>query len=55
MTKCISKKTSRFSVLVLAVLVAFVIMPAVGYGAQKTHKEMKLTMATYFPVNYPYT
>jgi len=54
MTECISKKTGRFSVLFLVLLVAFVIMPAVSYGAQK-HKEMKLTMATYFPVNYPYT
>ena len=53
MTKSISKKAGRFSVLVLTLLVAFVIMPATGYGAQK-HKEMKLTMAAYFPVGYPY-
>jgi len=53
MTECISKKTGRFSVLFLVLLVAFVIMPAVSYGAQK-HKEMKLIMASYFPVGYPY-
>ena len=52
MTKSISKKAGRFSVLALAVLVAFVIMPAVSYGAQ-THKEMKLTVASYIPVGYP--
>ena len=54
MTKSISNKAGRFSVLVLALLVAFVIMPAVGYGAQKAHKEMKLTLASYIPVGYPY-
>jgi TRAP-type C4-dicarboxylate transport system substrate-binding protein len=49
-----SKRAGRFSVLALAVLVAFVIMPVVSYGGQKTHKEMKLTMAAYIPVGYPY-
>ena len=51
--KGISKKTGRFSVLFLAVLVVFVIMPAVSHGAQK-HKEMRLTIASYIPPGYPY-
>jgi len=53
MNKSISKKAGRFSALVIALLVAFVIMPSASYGAQK-HKEMKLIMASYFPVGYPY-
>jgi len=53
-TQSISKKAGRFSALLLALLVAFVIMPAVSYGAQKADKEMKLTMACYVPVGYPY-
>ena len=52
-TQSISKKAGRFSVLALALLVAFVIMPSVSHGAQK-HKEMKLTMASYIPPGYPY-
>ena len=54
MNKSISKKAGKFSALVLALLVAFVIMPATSYGAQKAHKEMKLIMASYCPVGYPY-
>jgi len=51
MNGSISKKVS---VLFLVLLVAFVVMAPVSYGAPKAHKEMKLTMATYFPVGYPY-
>ena len=51
MNGSISKKVS---VLFLVLLVAFVVMAPVSYGAPKAHKEMKLTMATYIPVGYPY-
>ena len=50
MNGSISKKVS---VLFLVLLVAFVVMAPVSYGAPKAHKEMKLTMATYVPVGYP--
>ncbi|MCD6152292.1 MAG: TRAP transporter substrate-binding protein DctP [Syntrophobacterales bacterium] len=52
-TQSISKKAGRFSVLALALLVAFVIMPSVSHGAQN-NKEFQITAASYIPPNYPY-